>query len=135
MNREATAATSADIWDLFKRTRIRKGMTQEELADCMGFDQTYISYIERGMLKNPPNPEVVTKFCDCLGISRNAVLRQMGWLDASPPRHLDNAGIFFQLDSLTDELKIPDQLKQLIHNTIATAQQLSESADDEDSPA
>ncbi|GAB2563351.1 hypothetical protein GCM10027190_11230 [Spirosoma areae] len=35
-----------------KQERIKKGVTQEELADRCGLDRTYISKIERG-LKNP----------------------------------------------------------------------------------
>ena len=35
-----------------KQERIKKGITQEELADRCGLDRTYISRIERGF-KNP----------------------------------------------------------------------------------
>ena len=37
---------------VIKQERIKKGITQEELADRCGLDRTYISRIERGF-KNP----------------------------------------------------------------------------------
>lgn len=35
-----------------RRTRVFKGLTQEELAACMGLDRAYISGLERGR-RNP----------------------------------------------------------------------------------
>lgn len=40
--------------------RLRHGIRQNELAELIGYDQTYISALEVG-LKGPPTPEFVDK--------------------------------------------------------------------------
>lgn len=50
------------------RGRKRPPMTQEELADKSGFDQTYISLIERG-LRIPTDPDVKARLAKALGIA------------------------------------------------------------------
>lgn len=55
------------------RGRRKPPMTQEELADKSGFDQTYISLIERG-LRSPKDPNTRARLAKALGI-RPAQLR------------------------------------------------------------
>jgi len=50
------------------RERRRPPMTQEQLAERSGFDQTYISLIERG-LRTPKEPETRKRLAKALGIA------------------------------------------------------------------
>lgn len=125
-----------DIWDLLKRARVRRGMTQEELADCLGVDQTSVSMMERKVLKNFPDPDRLIKLSSCLGITRTALFRHLGYLEESLPVAQDNSGLFFQMDSLVDELRdVPQPLVTLLHQTIAAAQQISEQLDKSTMPS
>lgn len=48
---------------------MRHGIRQNELAELIGYDQTYISALEVG-LKGPPTPEFVDKLVEGLALSR-----------------------------------------------------------------
>lgn len=48
---------------------MRHGIRQNELAELIGYDQTYISALEVG-LKGPPTPEFVDKLIEGLALSR-----------------------------------------------------------------
>lgn len=50
------------------RERRRPPMTQETLAKRSGFDQTYISLIERG-LRTPKDPDTKKRLAKALGIA------------------------------------------------------------------
>lgn len=50
------------------RERKRPAMTQVELAEKSGFDQTYISLIERG-LRAPKEPDTLKRLAKALGIA------------------------------------------------------------------
>lgn len=50
------------------RERHKPPMTQEELADRSGFDQTYISLIERGR-RVPKEPDTKKRLAKALGIA------------------------------------------------------------------
>jgi transcriptional regulator with XRE-family HTH domain len=56
-----------------KRTRERKGLTQEQFADLSGFSQQYISGLENGKR----NPSIVTiyELSKALGISHMDLVR------------------------------------------------------------
>ncbi|MCA0201850.1 MAG: helix-turn-helix domain-containing protein [Proteobacteria bacterium] len=56
-----------------KRIRLKKGMTQEELADSSGFSQQYISGLENGLR----NPTVVSVYeiAEALGVNYLDLLR------------------------------------------------------------
>ena len=61
-------------------SRLRAGVSQEELAAECGFDRTYISRVERGIL----NPTAIRlwKIADVLNIPFHQMVRQMeAWLD------------------------------------------------------
>lgn len=47
---------------------MRHGIRQNELAELIGYDQTYISALEVG-LKGPPTPEFVDKLVEGLSLS------------------------------------------------------------------
>jgi transcriptional regulator with XRE-family HTH domain len=56
-----------------KQCRLRRGLTQEELADISGFSQQYISGLESGRR----NPTVVTLYelANALGVGHLDLLR------------------------------------------------------------
>jgi transcriptional regulator with XRE-family HTH domain len=60
-----------------RRTRIAKGLTQEQFSDVSGFSQQYISGLETGHR----NPTVVTLYelAEALGVSHMDLVR--------PPKH------------------------------------------------
>jgi len=49
----------------FKRHRMRKGLTQTELARILGVDRTYINQIERG--KKIPSLGLLERIAEVLG--------------------------------------------------------------------
>lgn len=55
------------------RLRLRKGLTQEKLAEATGFSQQYISGLERGLR----NPTVVSVYeiSQALGVSHIELVR------------------------------------------------------------
>jgi len=56
-----------------KRIRQEKGLTQEQLAECSGFSQQYISGLEQGRR----NPTVVSLFelATALGVNHMELIR------------------------------------------------------------
>jgi transcriptional regulator with XRE-family HTH domain len=46
--------------------RVRRGIRQADLADSLGYDQTYVSALETGA-KGPPTPEFVERLVAVLG--------------------------------------------------------------------
>lgn len=48
--------------------RMRHNIRQSELAERMGYEQSYISALELG-IKGPPSPELVQKLVDALDLS------------------------------------------------------------------
>jgi transcriptional regulator with XRE-family HTH domain len=53
---------------MLNEIRMRHELRQSELAELMGFDQSYISALEVG-LKGPPTPEFVDKLCLALELN------------------------------------------------------------------
>ena len=51
----------------FKELRIKKGLSQQEIADCVGVKQTTISQYENG--SRQPNLKVAKNISNVLGVS------------------------------------------------------------------
>lgn len=64
---------------MLREFRERAGQSQERLsADC-GFDRTYISRVERGIIN--PTISRLWKIADALGTPLNQIVRRMeGWV-------------------------------------------------------
>jgi transcriptional regulator with XRE-family HTH domain len=56
-----------------RRYRKQKGWTQEDLAEALGTDRTYVSSMERG-LRNP-SIQVVSKIAEVLGVESFMLLK------------------------------------------------------------
>lgn len=58
-----------------KELRVKKGWSQDDLADKMGMTRANISNYERGINKNVPS-ETLKKFADKFGVSSDYLLGQ-----------------------------------------------------------
>jgi transcriptional regulator with XRE-family HTH domain len=59
-----------------KEWRLRRGLTQQELADLAGMDVASVNQIERG--KSPPRPSSVRKLARALKIKTEQLVEVMG---------------------------------------------------------
>jgi len=57
--------------------RTSAGLSQEDLAKKMGWDQTYVSKIERGV-RRVDVVELIA-ICEVLGVEPNEFIRQLHW--------------------------------------------------------
>jgi len=87
--------------------RMRHGIRQNELAELIGYDQTYISALEVG-LKGPPTPEFVDKLVTALPLTpaeadeiRVAAKASDRKLVLDPDAHPD---VYWMLDALRRRL-------------------------------
>lgn len=87
--------------------RMRHGIRQNELAELIGYDQTYISALEVG-LKGPPTPEFVNKLVTKLQLTpaeveeiRTAAKASDRKLVLEPDAHPD---VYWMLDALRQRL-------------------------------
>lgn len=65
--------------------RMRSGIRQHELAELVGYEQSYLSALERGT-KGPPTPEFVQKLVSALALDEQDVHRVWDAVDASQRR-------------------------------------------------
>ncbi|WP_108668907.1 helix-turn-helix domain-containing protein [Peribacillus acanthi] len=56
------------VGDYVKKQRLKKGYSLNKLAALTGLSKSYLSYIERGIQKNP-SIQVLSKIADCLEIT------------------------------------------------------------------
>ena len=87
--------------------RMRHGVRQNELAELIGYDQTYVSALEVG-LKGPPTPEFVDKVVKVLPLTaaeehelRLAAQASDRKLVLEPDAHPD---VYWMLDALRQRL-------------------------------
>ncbi len=55
------------VASVLREERVKKGLSQEELAHLCGIDRTYVSLLERQ--KRKPTLSTIYKICESLGIS------------------------------------------------------------------
>lgn len=115
---------------------MRHGIRQNELAELIGYDQTYISALEVG-LKGPPTPEFVDKLIEGLALSRaeEAALRSAAEVsdrklvldaDSHPEIYLMLAALKRRLRELhpaqarmiRELVDLPDTVRQLEHEPV-----------------
>lgn len=60
---------------VLKELRLKKGLTQEELATDCNLDRTYISLLERG--ERQPTISTVFKIAEALGVSASSIIKQL----------------------------------------------------------
>src|SRR5262245_9859949 len=69
-------ADDRGVMILIKPHRLRRGLTQAQLAELAGVEQGYISRIERGLQE--PSGEVSRRLADALGVSRSDLYERNG---------------------------------------------------------
>ena len=66
-------------WTIFgqvlKKLRMERNLSQEQLGEDSGVDQTYISLLERG-LRQPTLPTLY-RLCDALDITLSKLIREL----------------------------------------------------------
>jgi transcriptional regulator with XRE-family HTH domain len=65
----------AKFGDVLRELRVRKGLTQEELAIDCGLDRTYISLLERGLRQ--PTLSTLFKLAENLNVSPSSIIKQL----------------------------------------------------------
>jgi transcriptional regulator with XRE-family HTH domain len=68
-------ALEAKFGKVLKELRLKKGLTQEELATDCNLDRTYISLLERG--ERQPTISTLFKIADALGVSASSIIKQL----------------------------------------------------------
>lgn len=71
--------------DLIRRARERRGMRADELAPLLGMGGSTLSNIENGHRKSIPEPELVDRLHEALGIPKERMLQTLGYLDPQQP--------------------------------------------------
>jgi transcriptional regulator with XRE-family HTH domain len=108
--------------DLLYRLRKASGRSQVEVADAAGLDDSYISYLERG-LREHPSKDIVLRLAKGLGVG----VMETDWLLVSagfaPTRvqsllHEPKLG---DLDDVLSNLPMRDAEAKMIHSLIDTA--------------
>ena len=67
MNQSKDGQFSKDFGDFILRGRLKKGLTQAELAEMLGLSQSYYAYIEHG--KRNVFLDLAMRICNCLDLS------------------------------------------------------------------
>lgn len=73
----STSGISGDgmlVGQVIRQRRKSLGMTQEDLAEAIGKDQNYVSFVETARIKNPSRP-VIHLFAEALGFDVNELLK------------------------------------------------------------
>ena len=92
------------IGENIRKKRIELGMTQEELANCVGYSsKTTINKIEQGVNDVPQNK--IVKFAEVLG-TKPSVL--MGWVDEQTIKKND------VLTNIVNQLRIDQELLEMV---------------------
>jgi len=61
--------------ELLKELRVKKGLTQEQLATDCDLDRTYISLLERG--ERQPTLKTLFAIAEVLGVSASEIVREL----------------------------------------------------------
>ena len=69
---------------LVRSTRERKGMRAADLAYRIGKDPSYVSKLERDLMKEIPDPATIHALAEVLGIAEPRLLEAIGYVVAEP---------------------------------------------------
>lgn len=76
--------TMDTIGPLVRQARERKGIRAADLAYQIGKDPSYLSKLERDLLKEIPEPSVILALSRALDIPERQLLRALGYLSSEP---------------------------------------------------
>lgn len=104
-----------EVGALIKRSREKKGLTQGQLGNLIGYSSNFVSRLEAGSPKNPPTPETLRELERILGLPglTKKLLVAMGYLSDLPieeggdtitiRRDDPRADLLARLDDATDD--------------------------------
>lgn len=72
------------LHDRIRRLRLRRGLSQRELAGAVGRDRTWVAHLERGALH--PGRDQLRMLAWSLGIPARRLVRGTGWILQGPTR-------------------------------------------------
>lgn len=76
-----------EFGELIRVARERRGYrSQAALARRLDRDQSFVSRLERGAVKELPTPEVLEQVGDVLGLTMEEMLTAAGYLNQQPPK-------------------------------------------------
>lgn len=97
----------AEFGALIKSARDRRGLTQTALGTRIGYSPNFVNRIESGSMTNPPSPQTMRELERELGVSRQAMLVSMGYLDEAQD-HEGDAIIVPATDPRAELLRVLD---------------------------
>jgi transcriptional regulator with XRE-family HTH domain len=89
---------------LLRSIRISRGKCQSELADLIGYEQTYISALETGK-KGPPNQEFVKRLINALYLSGEEVIYLNQSFEASNRKLIIDCNVQQEIYWLINDLR------------------------------
>lgn len=98
----------AEIGTLLRNLRLRRGMSQFDVAKAVGINNSYLSRIENG--ERRPSPKILTKFADILDYPYDELVVKSGILSEEFVRSAQSASQPPAADSTTKALQ------DLLHN-------------------
>jgi transcriptional regulator with XRE-family HTH domain len=89
--------SESEFGKLIRKKRNEIGVSQQELADRMGFSRAYISLMEIGEADSQHRPETITKFTEALSIDEDSLrlLKDEVFADSFSKLIHDNSGKFY----------------------------------------
>lgn len=101
-----------------RQRRVALGLRQEDIAEAIGEDQTYISGVEQGRYKRLPTPEIVVFWCAALGVLPEEALGATGYLGA---REHVTAPADVVFANLVREVEDADALSEVVKESLRRA--------------
>lgn len=107
---------------LVAQQRGRTGLTQRELGDAIGRNQDWVSKLERGMLRDWPDPDTVAGIAEALGVPRERLLEALGYLESrETDRSASDAPTIYTVLEDIEVVDLPDEARGAIRDTIRLA--------------
>lgn len=94
------------------------GMTQRELGERIGMDQSYLSKLERGYHASLPDPDQAREIAHILGTTVQDMMTSLGYYDEEPAEvgnHERFASMMFEAEQLEG---VPEHLRRSIKDSI-----------------
>lgn len=114
-------AVTTTLGKFVRAQRQLLNMTQDDLAEAIDRDQTYVSQLERGRVKSLPHPDFLLVLAKALKTTREDILRSLGYLNGENTGEYDGGdeGIFLEMYRRVDELSVPEHLKNVLRKDIS----------------
>ncbi|HEU5422616.1 MAG TPA: helix-turn-helix transcriptional regulator [Nitrolancea sp.] len=105
--------------ELLKRYREQVRMSQSRLAECSGFDHSYVSRLESG--HRTPTRDAVVKFAQALGLpepERDALLAAAGFMPQRVESLLAEEPILTEVFQLLQSQQIPECVRRDVRDML-----------------